>query len=118
MKVTVAFVLMIMCTVSANVLMKLGAMSTVEQRIFGVVDWQTLVGLASFGIAGLIYAFILAFLPLNVAQSFMAAQFIAVILASAFFLSEPIPAGRWLGIAFIFLGILVVAATSGASHGH
>jgi drug/metabolite transporter (DMT)-like permease len=59
----------------------------------------------------LIYAWILAFLPLNVAQSFTAAQFIAVILASAVFLSEPIPVARWLGIALIFVGILVVSLT-------
>jgi drug/metabolite transporter (DMT)-like permease len=111
MKVTVAFVLMIICTIGANVLMKLGAMSTGAHRVLGIVDWKTLVGLASFGAAGLIYAWILEFLPLNIAQSFMAAQFIAVILASSLLLSEPIPPGRWLGMACIFVGIIIVAAT-------
>jgi drug/metabolite transporter (DMT)-like permease len=116
MKVIVGFVMMIACTVAANIFMKLGAMTPTEQRFFGIIHWRTIVGLSSFGAAGLIYAWILAFLPLNVAQSFTAAQFIAVILASAVFLSEPIPVSRWLGIAFIFIGILVVSLTDHFFH--
>lgn len=111
MKVVMGFIVMICCTVAANIFMKLGAMAPMEERLFGIVNWRTVLGLGSFAAAGLIYAWILAFLPLNVAQSFMAAQFIAVIFASSLVLSEPIPPGRWLGIALIFIGILVVSAT-------
>ena len=115
MKVLLGFTVMIGCTVAANLLMKMGAMTQIQQRLFGVVDWKTLVGLGSFAAAALIYARILAFLPLNIAQSFAAAQFVAVILASDIFLSEPIPAGRWLGIALISLGIIIVSVTGGVS---
>jgi drug/metabolite transporter (DMT)-like permease len=117
MKVMTGFVVMICCTVAANIFMKLGAMSPTEERFFGLVDLRTVVGLASFGAGGIIYAWILTLLPLNVAQSFAAAQFVAVIFASAVFLSEPIPAQRWLGILLIFIGILVVSTTGIISEG-
>ena len=58
--------------------------------------------------AACFYILILQWLPLNVAQSFAAAQFIAVILASSWFLSEPIEPSQWLGIGLIALGIVVV----------
>jgi drug/metabolite transporter (DMT)-like permease len=115
MKVFVGFVAMMGFTVAANILMKLGAIAPLEHRHFGLVDWKTAVGLGSFGAAGVIYAWILAYLPLNVAQSFMAVQFIAVIFASALILSEPIPMGRWLGILLIFVGIITVSMTSNFS---
>jgi drug/metabolite transporter (DMT)-like permease len=52
-------------------------------------------------------------MPLNVAQSFAALQFVAVILASAWFLGEPISGVRWLGIALIIAGILTVGISGG-----
>jgi hypothetical protein len=57
----------------------------------------------------LFYARVLRLLPLNVAQSYAAAQFIAVILASKLILGEPIPLARWAGISLIAAGIIVGA---------
>jgi undecaprenyl phosphate-alpha-L-ara4N flippase subunit ArnE len=108
MKVVFGFLAMISCTVVANLLLKLGAVAPIEHRIFQVVDWKTVAGFTSFALAGMVYAWLLAFLPLNVAQSFAAAQFIAVILASALILSESISITRWFGITLIFAGIVVV----------
>jgi undecaprenyl phosphate-alpha-L-ara4N flippase subunit ArnE len=73
-----------------------------------LLNWRILLGLCSFGLAACLYTLILQWLPLNVAQSFAAGQFIAVILASAWFLSEPIGASQGLGIALIALGISIV----------
>jgi drug/metabolite transporter (DMT)-like permease len=111
MKVALGFILMITCTVVANLLMKAGAMAGPSGRILNAVHWKTLTGLAAFGCAGLIYAWVLKWLPLNVAQSFAAAQFVAVILASAIVFAEPISAPRWLGISLIALGIALVGAS-------
>ena len=113
MKVTLAFVLMISLTVIANIFMKLGGMVPVHERTFSMVDWRTIVGMGAFGLAGCVYAWILTFLPLNIAQSFASAQFVAVILASTVVLTETIPPVRWVGISFIFLGILIVAMSDG-----
>ena len=58
--------------------------------------------------AGMIYSWVLRWMPLNVAQSFTSIQFVAVILASSVIL-EPITVGRWIGIALIGAGIAVVS---------
>jgi multidrug transporter EmrE-like cation transporter len=115
MQVAVGLIAMIAFTVAANLLMKVGAERAASPLLLGVLSWTTIAGLATFGISGLIYAWVLKTLPLNVALSFAAAQYVAVIVASRVVLSEPIPATRWLGIMFIALGILVVALAGGDS---
>jgi drug/metabolite transporter (DMT)-like permease len=100
---------MILCTVLANLLMKAGADDPPSPLLLGYLSWRTVCGLAAFGCAGLFYARVLRFLPLNVAQSYGAAQFIAVILASKLVLGEHIPLARWAGISLIAAGMIVVA---------
>ena len=107
-----SLVLMIGLTVAANLLMKLGASKTPSSLLLGILSWTTFLGLMSFGLAGLAYSYVLKSLPLNVAQSFAAAQFVAVILASYIILAESISPGRWFGIGLIAFGIAVVALTS------
>ena len=113
MKIFLAFAVMISCTVAANLMMKTGAMVPAQERfVLGLLSWKSLVGLCIFAIAALIYAWLLQWVPLNVAQSFAAAQFIAVILASALVLSEDISLSRWIGILLIATGIIVVGLST------
>ena len=107
------FAVMISFTVVANLLLKVGASAqgAADGAWLALFNWKVFLGLVSFGMAALIYVVLLRGLPLNVAQSFTAAQFIAVILASAVILSEPIRLGQWIGIALIALGITVVGWT-------
>ncbi len=109
MKVLLVFLAMIGFTVTANLLLKTGAAAGGPgQPIIHLLNWRIALGLASFGLAACFYIVILQWLPLNVAQSFAAAQFIAVILASTWLLSEPIGFSQWLGISLIASGIAVV----------
>jgi drug/metabolite transporter (DMT)-like permease len=78
-----------------------------------LLNWRVVAGMASFGGAAIFYTILLRSLPLNVAQSFTAAQYIAVILASAVVLAEPISGPRWVGIALIACGIAIVAWSQG-----
>jgi drug/metabolite transporter (DMT)-like permease len=118
MRIALAFIVMIAFTAVANVLMKMGALVPVANRpIFGLLAWQSCAGIAVFGGAVIIYSFLLQWLPLNVAQSFAALQFIAVIVASAYFLAEPISLGRWIGITLIAAGILTVGLSGESSGG-
>lgn len=105
---------MIGCTVAANLLMKMGQGDRPNPLLFSIVSTRTLLGLAAFGCAAVLYTLVLKTLPLNVAQSFAAAQFVAVICAAALILGEPIGVGRWVGIALIAVGIFIVALSSGA----
>src|SRR5258706_13886663 len=102
----VGFLAMMGCTVVANLLMKQGALAAPAERVlFGIMGWRTFSGFCVFALAGLLYSWILRFMPLNVAQSFASLQFVAVILASSLVLSEPILSGRWFGIALIGEGV-------------
>jgi drug/metabolite transporter (DMT)-like permease len=114
MKIALGFVLMISCTVIANLLMKMGAAVPATERVLGLVSWKLVAGVSAFGCAALLYAWLLHWLPLNVAQAFAAAQFVAVILASSTILAEPIPALRWVGIGLIACGIAIVGMTANA----
>jgi drug/metabolite transporter (DMT)-like permease len=68
-------------------------------------------GLALFGCGGIVYAFLLRRVPLNIAQVFTSAQFVGVVGAANLVLGEPISPARWLGIACIGFGIVLVGAT-------
>ena len=112
----ISFALMIGCTVAANVFLKAGAMvPAAERTIAGLCDWRTLLGFTFFGASAIVYSGVLQWMPLNLAQSIAASQFVAVILASALILAEPIPLARLLGIALIVAGIVVVSFTERAA---
>lgn len=107
---------MICFTVMANILLKKGAMDANPEQLFfrALFNWKIAAAFACFATGALFYAILLRWLPLNVAQSFAAAQFIGVSLASMLVLSEPISIGQWFGISLIALGIVVVGITSPA----
>jgi drug/metabolite transporter (DMT)-like permease len=109
MKIALGFLVMIACTVGANLLLKQGAAAAPAERVlFGIMGWRTFFAFCVFALAGLMYSWVLRFMPLNVAQSFASVQFVAVILASSLLLAEPISSGRWIGIALIATGIALV----------
>ena len=117
MRIAVALVLMISCTIVANLLLKIGAMAPPgESILFRNVAWQSLTGISIFGCSLLIYMWVLRSVPLNIAQAFAAFQFVGVILASAVLLSEAIPPLRWVGLALISVGILLVGLTTYSSN--
>jgi len=109
MKVVLVLCGMVSFTVIANLLLKTGAIAgTPGQGIGHLVNWRVLLGFVSFGVAACFYTALMQWVPLNVATSFAAAQFVAVIVAARFFLSEPIDWMQWAGIALIALGISLV----------
>jgi len=114
-KTFVGFAGVISFTVIANLLLKLGASAPPAERMFfGVFGWKSAVGLAVFGCGGVLYAVLLRWTSLNLAQVFASAQFVGVILGASLLLGEPISAARWIGIAFISLGIVLVSLTAHA----
>jgi len=106
------FVGIILCTVCANLVLKLGAMAPAANRVvLGVMGWKSVAGLALFGLGGVAYSVLLRAVPLNVAQAFASMQFVGVILAANLVLGEPISGLCWAGIGFTVLGIAIVGAT-------
>ena len=114
-KLLIGFATMILLTVAANLMLKLGAaVAPAERVLFGMFGWKSLSGLALFGCGGILYAVLLRGVPLNVAQAFTAAQFIGVVLAASIVLGEPVSPARWVGIGCIAIGILLVGLTARA----
>ena len=111
-KTLAGFVAVVAFTVAANLMLKLGAGAPEAERVFGLCDWKSVAGLALFGCGGILYAFLLCRVPLNIAQVFTSAQFVGVIVAASLVLDEPISPVRWVGIACIGLGIALVGLTA------
>jgi drug/metabolite transporter (DMT)-like permease len=104
------------CTVLANLSLKIGA-----QRSGALAGWPTnainmyvVIGAAWFALAFLFYALVLRRLPLSVAQAIFSVQFVLVILAAHLVLHEGIGGVRWLGIALMAAGLLVVSLSPDA----
>jgi small multidrug resistance pump len=109
---TAAFILASMTfTVLANLALKVGA-----ERRGDFVSWplnlvnvHVALGAASFALAFLFYALVLRRLPLSLAQAIFSVQFVLVILAANLLLHESIGGARWVGIALMAAGLLVVS---------
>ncbi len=68
-----------------------------------------LLGLILYGAGALAWIAVLAHLDLGLAYPFLALNFVLVALVSRFVLGETIPLVRWVGIAVICAGILLIA---------
>lgn len=96
--------------VTANLFMKLGSNQAAAMTgSSSFVTLPTIVGIAIFGASVLLYAWVLKHLPLYLAQSMAALQFVGVIMTAAIFFGEPIVMRQWIGFALIMLGLAVVA---------
>ena len=103
-------------TVLANLALKVGA-----ERKGAFVSWplnmvnvHVALGAASFALAFLFYALVLRRLPLSLAQAIFSLQFVLVILAANLLLHESIGGARWVGIALMAAGLLVVSFSPGS----
>jgi multidrug transporter EmrE-like cation transporter len=95
--------------VLGNVFLKLGSsVDASRAQIFGMFGWQTVAGIGFFAAGILCYALALKSLPLHVAQAIAALQFVGAIAAAAMFFGEAITALKWVGIALICVGLVLV----------
>jgi uncharacterized membrane protein len=68
-------------------------------------------GLVLFGLSALVWLIVLSKTSLSFAYPFASLSYVLIVVFDRFVLHETVPAGRWLGVALIVSGILVVAAT-------
>jgi len=111
----------VLATVSANVMQKkaVAAIGPVQ-----ALSWDFVRGLAaspylwvaitSYGVALASYLVLLTRVPLNVATSIAALNFVAVLLAARIVFGEPIPGLRYIGFGCILIGIYLVSLTQRA----
>ena len=117
-----ALVLVLVCVVlgvAGELLFKTGAMGLPEvnfSSVPGVISSVSsifrspvvLLGLFCYGIAAILWIFVLTRLDLSFAYPLYALMYAFIPLAAWFFLKEQIPAGRWAGILLIVAGLCVV----------
>jgi multidrug transporter EmrE-like cation transporter len=65
-------------------------------------------GLFLFGISAAFYLIVLSRIPLSVAYPLGGMQYLIVVGMSRFILHEEVPSLRWLGVAVVTLGILLI----------
>lgn len=91
-----------------------------ESAAAGVLSLVTLVfhsplvllGLVLYGISAFAWIAVLSRLDLSVAYPFLALNFVLITLVSRLVLGETVPTLRWVGIAVIVVGILLVARST------
>jgi drug/metabolite transporter (DMT)-like permease len=97
------------CVTTAELLLRLGAQTNGQPNgLSAAVSPYTLMGVA-FHIAGFAaWAYTLRSVPLALAFSFTTLQQATVALGAWYFLHEQIPPARWLGIALVLTGVLLL----------
>lgn len=104
-------------TVTANLTLKLASRSA------GIGDWwplniinsRVVIAAAAFAMAFVFYTMLLKRLPLSLAQAVISAQFVIVILAANVLLGETVGTMRWMGIALVAAGLIVIGLSPGSN---
>jgi drug/metabolite transporter (DMT)-like permease len=94
---------------AGNIFLKLGAGAPPEKAIFGLLNWQSIVGIACFASGILTYAWALKHIELHVAQMILSLQYVAVIALAALLLGEQVTINQWIGVALIAAGLFICA---------
>lgn len=105
------------CTVIGNLLLKIGSGERGVSSIWplSMLNLHTFLGALAFVMAMILYLMVLKRTALNLAQSIFALQFVLVVFAAHLILGEPIGFYRWIGIALIATGLLVIAISPGTT---
>lgn len=77
-----------------------------------ISTWQVVLGLGLFFISAGFWLLVLSRVPLSFAYPFAGLTYLLIALFGKFVLREQVPGVRWLGIAMIIVGILVVGKTA------
>jgi multidrug transporter EmrE-like cation transporter len=107
-------VLGVLANASASVLIKVAvtpprAFPSLADPYAALANWPLWLGLVLYGVAFLLYAAALAFLPLNVAQPLLTSGAIATVaLISLWLFREPFPWTMAVGICLVIAGVILI----------
>lgn len=100
----------IFINVTASLLLKSGANAERLPLFFNFISFKSFLGLMCFGFGGLAYAWILRFVPLNIAQAVLSSQYIFTLLGAYFILNESFDRIQGIGFVIIAFGIALVVS--------
>lgn len=105
--------LIILCTAFTSVaqlLLKTGSQTLAFDFFQLITNYYLLAGLASYGLGALLLIKSLKWGELTLLYPLVATSYIWVSLLSIFFLNETMNFYKWLGVAIILLGVVVIAS--------
>lgn len=83
------------------------------QVIWDVVrTWQVLIGLTLFVLSAVTWLVVISRVPLSLAYPFAGITYVLLAMFSKFVLKEHVPSMRWVGVALIVVGVVMVGRTS------
>jgi drug/metabolite transporter (DMT)-like permease len=89
-----------------------GALQQPLQTLMAIASTPVVwLGLASYAVGAVLWLVVLSRLDLGYAYPLLAVSYILIPLLAHFLLGEAIPPLRWVGIAVIFIGVVIVART-------
>ena len=109
----------IVCDVFGQIVFKLGAdrlpdVGTVGLRVFllrlTAQPWL-IGGIVIYMIEFIVWVRVLALVPLGIAFPIASLNILGIVLASRFFLGEPVKRKQWIGAALVTAGVALVAQT-------
>ena len=74
-----------------------------------LVNWQLACSGISIALASVLWMYILKHFDFSVAYPMISISYIFGMLAAVYIFHEPVPMSRWIGVAFIFIGVVFVA---------
>jgi drug/metabolite transporter (DMT)-like permease len=87
-----------------------GALQQPLQTLMAIASTPVVwLGLASYAVGAVLWLVVLSRLDLGYAYPLLAISYILIPLLAHFLLGEAIPPLRWVGIAVIFIGVVIVA---------
>lgn len=90
-----------------------GALQQPVQTVLAIASTPVVwLGLVCYGFGALLWLVVLSRLDLGYAYPLLAISYILIPLLAHFLLGETIPTLRWVGIAVIFIGVVIVARTA------
>lgn len=100
------------CNTFANILLKSGAQLPPTPWLLHIMSWRSFLGLAVFGIGGVIYAAALRNVSLGVAQSVLVLQYVGILFCSWLFFHEVFSPRQLAGCVLIIAGMFLMIQRS------
>ncbi|OUC15500.1 MAG: EamA-like transporter family protein [Alkalinema sp. CACIAM 70d] len=77
-----------------------------------ITKWQILVGLVCYGLGVVTYILLLNKVNLSIASPLLALSYVFAVLLGLFFFKEKVTLVQYIGIAFIFLGVVLLTRST------
>lgn len=77
-----------------------------------ITKWQILVGLVCYGLGVVTYILLLNKVNLSIASPLLALSYVFAVLLGLFFFKEKVTLIQYIGIAFIFLGVVLLTRST------